>query len=201
MSAATDGGSAIDCSSSFAYLPLQTVPQEVRLIRLLGAPSYKPIVCNIIHVEFHDGNTQYEALSYAWGEHKDRRTISVDGERVSVTRNLAMALQYPRDPIVDTIIWIDALCINQEDKVEKSIQVALMRDIYRHAEHVKIWLGPAANNNDTIMRVFNEEGPRLYAYTDEHTTSRMIYKGVASAFGDEIDRLEEEMERVKAYLM
>lgn len=201
MTAATDGGSAIHYSSSFAYRPLQTSPQEIRLIRLLGAPSYEPIVCNIIHVEFNDENTQYEALSYAWGEHKDRRTISVDGERVSVTRNLAMALQYLRDPIVDTIIWIDALCINQEDKMEKSIQVALMRDIYRHAEHVKMWLGPAANNSDTIMRVFNEEGPRLYAYTDEDTTSRMIYKGVASAFGDEIDRLEEEMERVKAYLI
>ncbi|KAI1211256.1 heterokaryon incompatibility protein-domain-containing protein [Annulohypoxylon truncatum] len=43
-------------------------------------------------------------------------------------------------------IWIDALCINQEDMAEKENQVKRMHEIYADAVTVKIWLGEA---NDT----------------------------------------------------
>jgi hypothetical protein len=45
------------------------------------------------------------------------------------------------------ILWVDAICINQEDDVEKSSQVILMRDIYQAAEETLVWLGEAADDS------------------------------------------------------
>jgi hypothetical protein len=35
-----------------------------------------------------------------------------------------------RDVDRNTVVWADALCINQQDATEKSVQVRLMGDIY-----------------------------------------------------------------------
>lgn len=62
-----------------------------------------------------------------------------------------MALQYLRRTDEPRILWIDALCINQQDEVEKGPQVAIMGDIYRNATRVVAWIGPEADNSDVIM--------------------------------------------------
>ena len=38
------------------------------------------------------------------------------------------------------MLWIDAICINQRDSREMDVQIVLMRDIYREAESVCVWL-------------------------------------------------------------
>jgi hypothetical protein len=38
-------------------------------------------------------------------------------------------------------LWIDALCINQESVSERNAQVAIMRDIYKAAKRIVVWLG------------------------------------------------------------
>ncbi len=48
-------------------------------------------------------------------------------------------------------LWVDAICINQDDSDEKSAQVAIMSVIYRMAEDVLIFLGEAADGSDQIM--------------------------------------------------
>lgn len=42
-------------------------------------------------------------------------------------------------------MWIDALCINPGDQIEKEYQVSLMDSIYIHAIAVDIWLGALEN--------------------------------------------------------
>lgn len=82
-------------------------------------------------------------MSYSWGDAADPKLIQVNGRIVEVRRNLYDALQALSDEIVDDplILWADALCINQNDNDEKSHQVGMMRDIYRGAEEVVVWLG------------------------------------------------------------
>jgi hypothetical protein len=41
------------------------------------------------------------------------------------------------------VIWIDAICINQEDLEERSRQVKLMRRIYTNSSRLVVWLGVA----------------------------------------------------------
>lgn len=50
-------------------------------------------------------------------------------------------------------IWIDAICINQRDSVERHAQVSIMGDIYCAAQSVVVWLGPHDKQADEAIRV------------------------------------------------
>src|SRR5205809_6219808 len=81
----------------------------------------------------------YEALSYTWGNEESPENISLDDGVLSVTRNLADALFFLRRKNSTRTLWIDALCINQADLVEKGRQVRNMHRIYEHADQVVVW--------------------------------------------------------------
>ena len=53
-----------------------------------------------------------------------------------------------------TPLWIDQICINQEDATEKSCQVQIMGSIYSSADTTYAWLGPAADSSDEVMKAF-----------------------------------------------
>lgn len=72
---------------------------------------------------------------------KKMEHIDLNGERFCVTQNLAEALRRLRQADQTEIMWIDALCIKQNDDEEKSTQVPLMGLIYEQAESVIAFLG------------------------------------------------------------
>ncbi|KAH6715591.1 heterokaryon incompatibility, partial [Leptodontidium sp. MPI-SDFR-AT-0119] len=87
---------------------------------------------------------KYQALSYTWGKADGSNLkIWVNGVLVPVRRNLLCALRVLRaDPMAGSLpIWIDALCINQQDVLERGHQVDMMGVIYRGAQRVIAWLG------------------------------------------------------------
>jgi hypothetical protein len=86
----------------------------------------------------------FAALSYRWGEGQEIREILVNNTGKTVTRNLEEALrnlattgEFQRG----YKIWIDALCINQNDEHERASQIRKMREIYSGAWSVISWLG------------------------------------------------------------
>ena len=81
---------------------------------------------------------QFDALSYAWGKEKCPRKVLLDGHHVSIGLNLERALCELRRSYSGRLLWIDALCINQEDVKERSQQVQLMGRIFSSAEQVII---------------------------------------------------------------
>ncbi|KAJ4988214.1 het domain protein [Stagonosporopsis vannaccii] len=85
----------------------------------------------------------YEALSYVWGSGVQVSHIIDETTKtpIPVTGNLYNALKGVRKFEQDRIVWVDALCINQSDGKEKSIQVRKMNSIYTHAARVIVWLG------------------------------------------------------------
>jgi hypothetical protein len=84
---------------------------------------------------------EYEALSYVWGDPSEGPNIKISGVAVRVTPNLHTALRRLRYPTKKRTVWIDQLCINQTDNLEKASQVSMMRDIYKRCTHCIIWLG------------------------------------------------------------
>ena len=80
---------------------------------------------------------------YEEGFESDRKgeDIVCDGQKVAVSAELVDALRRIRLPDRHRSIWIDALCINQQDVNERNMQVRNMRDIYSRADHVLIWVG------------------------------------------------------------
>ncbi|EME43338.1 hypothetical protein DOTSEDRAFT_107185, partial [Dothistroma septosporum NZE10] len=84
---------------------------------------------------------EYSALSYCWGNPERCRLLVCDGQRCAITREAYRALQRLRSSTSTTYIWLDALCINQVDNLEKSLQVRKMLTIYKKATRVYVWLG------------------------------------------------------------
>ncbi|KAK5651493.1 hypothetical protein OQA88_11947 [Cercophora sp. LCS_1] len=116
-----------------------------------GKPS-DPIICSLSTASL-DGNPQYDALSYVWGDPTICDKIIVDQQERNVTANLYAALRRLRnlrDATEPKELWVDALCINQDDKDEKTHQVGLMGRIYSRAREVFIWLGDCADDPFTF---------------------------------------------------
>ena len=101
-----------------------------------------------------EGIGLYKALSYVWGPHDSEEKLMVlhDGEKRGTLRirsNLHRALLRLSNVEITPIWEIDALCINQANMEEKSLQVALMGDIYRNASSVVVWLGDQEKEHGT----------------------------------------------------
>ena len=100
---------------------------------------------------------QYEALSYTWGGIPDPShfiKILQEGQayRILITANLESALRHLR-PSRDVLhLWADALCINQENHVEKGSQIPKIADIYNQATNVRVWLGEEKDHSDIALR-------------------------------------------------
>jgi hypothetical protein len=87
----------------------------------------------------------YVALSYVWGDSNATKEITVNGTSLSVTGNLYDALIDLRDSAEISQrklhVWIDAICINQQDLYERACEVKKMSMIYSECLAVRAWLG------------------------------------------------------------
>jgi len=126
----------------FKYKPLDTSVDSIRLLILHGAPSQdSALSCSLYHTNFAE-SPHYEALSYEWGSPASTKPLQIKGARLwlLIGENLHEALVHLR-VMEDRTLWIDAICINQDDLAEKQYQVGLMDFIYHRAERVLVWLG------------------------------------------------------------
>ncbi|CAI6335625.1 unnamed protein product [Periconia digitata] len=119
--------------------------QEVRLVVLKPGSSSEPIRCEIIHVNL-ESDPDFEAVSYTWaterGDDKKSEIIHCPGGTViPVTVNCAAALRQLRHPTHSRRLWIDAICIHQDNVRERMHQVGLMGGIYSKALRVMICIG------------------------------------------------------------
>ncbi|MCJ1378393.1 hypothetical protein MMC17_001491 [Xylographa soralifera] len=135
----------------FQYSPLNPQTHDFRLITLLPGGRDDAIKCRLTEACFKD-SPRYEALSYTWGgKPAGFPMIEVDGLQFPIFSNLRIALFHLRSEDVDRVIWIDAVCIDQLNEKEKSSQIQKMREIYRGATRVLVWLGQSAEDSDLAM--------------------------------------------------
>ncbi|ENH75757.1 Heterokaryon incompatibility protein 6, OR allele [Fusarium oxysporum f. sp. cubense race 1] len=83
----------------------------------------------------------FVALSYAWGDLNDTLPLDVSGQTIAATRNLHV-LGCLLASHFNELLWIDALCIAQQNLQERASQLAMMREIYSHAQYVLAFLSP-----------------------------------------------------------
>ena len=126
-------------TSLYQRLPLQQ-RWDVRLLYLIPANNKQPITA-LLNIVSLDNKPEYIALSYAWGKPIFDAELVCNGVTLEITSNLHAALMRMRRTH-QSAFWVDQLCINQSDLVELGRQVALIRQIYRSAKNVYIWLGP-----------------------------------------------------------
>ncbi|KAH5370235.1 hypothetical protein HBI49_074980 [Parastagonospora nodorum] len=155
----------------YRYTPLSSSRDRTRLLRLLPHPDRNAnIKCELFEYTLENqGDTHlYDALSYVWGDSKNKPCIFIHGSRFEVTENLHAALSQLRNHSIERILWVDAICINQEDMSEKEHQIQFMAAIYGQANRTLVWLGEAASNSDLIFQeIRNVHGKMSTAVVDK----------------------------------
>jgi Heterokaryon incompatibility protein (HET) len=123
-----------------------TLPEgHVRLLSI--DPNQDPPSGHLTVVALKDA-PKFNALSYAWGEPGTTLDFSCSGDVLRVHENLADFLRLASARYYHQPIWIDAVCINQNDDMEKNHQIPLMRRIYCMASQVLVWLGTNSEQGD-----------------------------------------------------
>jgi len=159
----------------FVHTPLPFPASQIRLLELHPSASQfpgvephsaapdgfaRPIHCSIRSASI-DSPPPYQALSYCWGENNLSRSVHIDGAELGITESLDSALRHLRQEREPVVIWIDQICINQNDNSEKSEQVKMMARIYSKAKQVVIWLGPASPGSDDAMHLYAQVGDAI----------------------------------------
>jgi hypothetical protein len=154
------------------YNPLLNNVKTIRLLRIKKSNDENDTVeCELFTVTF-DGNNdlpslpsgefvEYEALSWCWGKANKEYGIIIeqDGEssKKAVTKELGLALRYLRKKDAHRVIWIDAVCINQDNYAERNHQVQMMSLIYTRAKQVCVWLGEADKESRLAINFIHEK--------------------------------------------
>src|SRR5436190_35615 len=86
------------------------------------------------------------------------------------SRRLAVQPVSSPDENVDFLIWIDFICINQENLEERNLQVSMMDRIYGKARYVLVWLG----RDDGTIAMANETISKILSVRDSFATSNIV---------------------------
>lgn len=138
------------------YRPLDKTRQETRILLITNT---EPLEFAFESASMTDDQLEaFDAISWCWGDTSavNRKRISIEGHELSVSANayevlieLCIAKQKKR-------IWIDAVCINQDNKGERSQQVAMMDIIYKRAATTLVWLGKDSGIARKAMEMINK---------------------------------------------
>lgn len=138
------------------WRPLDPAKNEIRLLTIEPASDEcATLSCSLSTVSLDD-DPVYDALSYTWGDRTQSVPIRLDGFLWEITTNLSDALLQLRQDPSRRRLFVDALCIDQHDLAEKSIQVPLMGRIYNQAQHAHCWLGTATADSGIAVEIFKQ---------------------------------------------
>jgi hypothetical protein len=132
----------------------------IRVLELFPGQFEDDIVCELqtTRLDRRPQPPLYEALSYVWGDPKVTKDITINGQVFAATANLESALRHVRYPDASRTLWIDAICIDQENNEEKIGQIRIMREIYICCTGGLVWLGDPAKDgvgDDEVQQCFD----------------------------------------------
>ncbi|KAI4666686.1 uncharacterized protein J4E79_002726 [Alternaria viburni] len=143
-----------------AKMRLRVIEEEVGSLKI----TFEGLKGRILREELESVERieiEYEALSWCWGRAISDYVVLVtkgdESYKMPVRRDLALALKYLRHQGRPRILWIDAICIDQENDVERNQQVQMMSRIYTRAANVCIWLGQQDNESEVAFKFIKEE--------------------------------------------
>lgn len=164
---------------SYTYKPLSRgANDEIRLLHLEPGSGDDVVRFTLQHVHLSQ-TPAYEAISYRWGDPADTRDAVCDGATMGINTNLHAALKRLRLADSTRVLWADAVCIAQDDVLEKNHQVHLMGRIYAQPTRVLIWLGEDGPElqglQDCIKTALELLPPDLFESKELYETSRRMF--------------------------
>jgi hypothetical protein len=151
----------------YIYTPLNWERKEIRVLLVhpwKGSPD-ESIQGSLTHFSLLDSPCpEYETISYVWGDPSIRSHVIINNTRLEVPASAEEMLRQMRYANQDRSLWIDAVCINQQDLAERGHQVSIMADIYSNTKKNLIWLGwdhslaPAWKAFEAIVMIVEDAG-------------------------------------------
>jgi hypothetical protein len=160
---------------SYIYQPL-TSSHHIRVAEIQPGIQPAPLNIKLREILLPSGRKQqcsdkYQTLSYEWGDGSRSNSLLCDGETLLITINLQAALQRLRSPTETLILWIDSICIDQENLRERNFQVSLMPLIYKSATRVFMWIGEETADTPIAMKKMDKLGSLLNLIEEKYKAS------------------------------
>jgi hypothetical protein len=135
----------MDCSPDlgaelYTYSPLES--SEIRVARFTQ-DSNGELQATIEHVEVDPEDpfkVEFSALSYVWGDPKSTTYLNCNGEKLKITTALEEALHAVIKHNPNDLLWVDQICINQNDVKDKSREIVKMHMIYDGMPHLSTFV-------------------------------------------------------------
>lgn len=140
----------------FEHVPLPDLDNYFRLLKITKGGFGQSVILELSQWPIEHAPA-YIAVSYAWGDAHELSTLTINSKPAIVRRNCEYVLQQhsATSPIACHYLWVDAICIDQQNITERSHQVALMGRIYSKAVRVHACTGPHADDSHTIFTDMN----------------------------------------------
>ena len=158
--------SLLNKTPPYEYAALEKT-RQIRLLQLLPREG-DHLQCRVEAVDL-DNTPPFTALSYTHGPPVARDAgdearynslplvpLLCEGRELLIKPSLAPALSQLDKLGKHGLYWIDQVCINQQDMLERSSQVMMMGDIYSTAKKVLLWLGEEGSDSNTAVIFIKE---------------------------------------------
>lgn len=181
----------------FRHVPLDYSRNEIRFLRLLPADYDDEVNTELFAASIERDIPDFKAISYVWDLKGPRKSITVNDDQFEISETvyiLLKNLQCWSDATSGMNIWIDSICINQEDTSEKTAQIPLMKDIYTKASRVLVWLGDGDECTDQAIAKIKSVDTWPRSLKKTHTQDDInslatffasVLRGVNDVFGRE----------------
>ena len=159
-------------ATRYVYQSLQS-PEHIRLLDLGDEDEYRLSWNPPLRIVSFPRNEcpPYECVSYAWIT--NRRDIELeleDGRVIMITSSIETALPFLTNATRTGYLWIDQICIDQDNIPERNAQVAMMGDIYREAQRLLVWLSQRDRCSDLVLELADVLPERQVVSEDEYWT-------------------------------
>jgi hypothetical protein len=141
--------------SEFIYPPIDSTRGEIRILIVSPGTQGDDLGLSFQVLSVHDDPIgEFDAVSYRWGVPTEPLPVTIDGQPFHLTDSQKGMIEDLRYEDRNRRIWIDAICINQKDLVERGQQVQLMRLLYSKAHCVSIWIDHELQTNSYVYQQF-----------------------------------------------
>lgn len=145
----------VDQPATYKHEPFRE-RNDIRLLKFRPGKLGDIIWADLETVSARAGRHYYDAISYTWADENGDATkccsirIGSPGLPLPITRNCDSVLR--RVHKYTDRVWIDAVCIDQDNIRERGHQVDLMPRIYKSAVRTFAYVGEASEGSDLVLR-------------------------------------------------
>lgn len=142
-------------SNVYVWKPLKEPARQIRLLHLLPGTGIEDLRGDLMIAAITD-RVKYDAISYTWGSALQPFTLHTTEGNIPITTSLYVALMRMRKHKEAIWLWVDAICINQKDDIEKAAQISMMPDIFRSATRVYAWIGEEEDGSCEVIETIKQ---------------------------------------------